>query len=79
MAIDQQNGKELATMHAINDEIVKFALDVGGTCTGEHGVGIGKKRYLHQEHASTLAIMKDIKKLLDPNNLLSPGVLFNVE
>lgn len=79
MAIDQQNDEELATMHAINDKIVQFALDVGGTCTGEHGVGIGKKRYLHQEHASTIAIMKDIKKLLDPHNLLSPGVLFDVE
>ena len=79
MAIDQHNDEELATMHAINDKIVEFALDVGGTCTGEHGIGIGKKRYLQQEHASTLAIMKDIKKLLDPHNLLSPGVLFDVE
>ena len=79
MAIDQQNDEELATMHAINDKIVEFALDVGGTCTGEHGVGIGKKRYLQQEHASTIAMMKDIKKLLDLQNLLSPGVLFDVE
>lgn len=79
MAIDQNNEEEVAVMHAINNEIVEFALKLGGTCTGEHGVGIGKKRFLQKEHDSTLFIMKGIKKLLDPDNLFSPGVILDVE
>lgn len=79
MAIDQSNEDEVAVMHAINDQIVEFALKHGGTCTGEHGVGVGKKRFLQKEHESTLFIMKGIKKLLDPENLFSPGVILDVE
>lgn len=79
MAIDQNNEEEVAIMHAINNEIVEFALKLGGTCTGEHGVGIGKKRFLQKEHDSTLFIMKGIKKLLDPDKLFSPGVILDVE
>ena len=79
MAIDQNDEKEVAIMHAINDRIVEFALQLGGTCTGEHGVGIGKKRFLQKEHDSTLFIMKGVKKLLDPDNLFSPGVILDVE
>ncbi len=79
MAIDPRDEEEVAVMHAINDQIVEFALKLGGTCTGEHGVGFGKKRFLQKEHESTLFIMKGIKKLLDPENLFSPGVILDVE
>lgn len=79
MAIDPRDEEEVAVMHAINDQIVEFALQLGGTCTGEHGVGFGKKRFLQKEHESTLFIMKGIKKLLDPENLFSPGVILDVE
>ncbi len=57
----------------INRELVDVALGLGGTCTAEHGVGIGKKSYLKKEHADSIALMQQIKKLLDPKNILNPG------
>ncbi|MBY6037834.1 FAD-binding protein [Fictibacillus nanhaiensis] len=57
----------------VNASIVEYALKKGGTCTGEHGIGIGKAKYLASEHADTLPIMAGIKKQLDPNGILNPG------
>lgn len=57
----------------VNSSIVEYALNKGGTCTGEHGIGIGKVKYLAKEHADTLPIMSGIKKQLDPNDILNPG------
>ncbi|MGZ4112402.1 MAG: FAD-binding oxidoreductase, partial [Tumebacillaceae bacterium] len=56
--------------------IVQFSLDNGGTCTGEHGVGIGKAGYLMQEHGAAVAYMQAIKQALDPKNTLNPGKIF---
>jgi D-lactate dehydrogenase (cytochrome) len=56
--------------------IVQKALSLGGTCTGEHGVGIGKAKYLPAEHGEALDVMRDIKSLLDPNGILNPGKIF---
>jgi D-lactate dehydrogenase (cytochrome) len=55
------------------DEIVSYAISVGGTATGEHGVGIGKKRFMVKEHGEGLEVMRRIKDLLDPNGILNPG------
>jgi D-lactate dehydrogenase (cytochrome) len=57
----------------VNGSIVEYALQKGGTCTGEHGIGIGKAKYLAREHADTLPIMTMIKKQMDPNEILNPG------
>lgn len=57
----------------VNGSIVDYALRKGGTCTGEHGIGIGKAKYLRKEHADTLPIMSAIKKQLDPNDILNPS------
>ena len=54
-------------------DIVKRAISMGGTCTGEHGIGIGKKEYLKIEHPTTIHLMKQIKKTFDPKNILNPG------
>lgn len=70
---------DAATWDAIQatyDEMMQLTMQVGGTCTGEHGVGLHKKKYLAQEHADTLDLMRDLKRLLDPQNLLNPGKIF---
>ena len=58
------------------EEIVSFALECGGTATGEHGVGIGKRKFMEREHGESLKIMKQIKELLDPNGIMNPGKIF---
>ena len=60
----------------INDRIVTRAVEWGGTCTGEHGVGIGKRKYMQLEHGESLSLMRQIKILLDPKGLMNPGKIF---
>lgn len=59
------------------EEIVNFALIVGGTSTGEHGIGIGKRKFMKKEHQDSLNLMKQIKMLLDPNGIMNPGKIFD--
>jgi D-lactate dehydrogenase (cytochrome) len=58
------------------EEIVRFAIECGGTATGEHGIGIGKRKFMKKEHGESLLLMKQIKKLLDPNGIMNPGKIF---
>lgn len=60
----------------VNDTLVNRALEVQGTCTGEHGVGLGKRKYQSKEHGEALGVMKDMKELLDPYHILNPGKIF---
>lgn len=59
-----------------NQRIVSKALAMGGTATGEHGVGIGKRKFMEAEHGKSLKWMKRIKSLFDPNGILNPGKIF---
>ncbi len=59
-----------------NEELVFYALSLGGTATGEHGVGIGKRKFMPKEHGESLLVMKRIKQLFDPNGILNPGKIF---
>jgi D-lactate dehydrogenase (cytochrome) len=59
-----------------NEAIVNRSLELGGTATGEHGVGIGKRRFMKQEHGESLELMRQIKALLDPQGILNPGKIF---
>ncbi|RFU65302.1 FAD-binding oxidoreductase [Peribacillus glennii] len=68
--------EEMERFHNMNNEIVDYALQHRGTCTGEHGIGIGKMKFLEKEKASSLHIMKAIKATLDPDNILNPGKVF---
>jgi len=58
------------------DEIVEHALEVGGTVAGEHGVGMGKRHFMRREHGPSLAVMKAIKRAIDPNGIMNPGKIF---
>lgn len=58
-------------------KIVHFALECGGTATGEHGIGIGKKKFMEKEHGESLTLMKQIKKLIDPHGIMNPGKIFD--
>ena len=60
----------------VSGRMVTKALAAGGTATGEHGVGIGKRRFMQTEHGSSLQWMKRIKSLFDPNGILNPGKIF---
>ncbi len=71
--IDPDRPEELAEAEALNGRLVERALAMDGTCTGEHGVGLGKMRYLPLEHGAALAVMATIKRALDPRDILNPG------
>ena len=60
----------------LNDEIVAEALALGGTATGEHGVGMGKAHWMEREHGEALGVMRAIKQTLDPRGILNPGKIF---
>ena len=67
---------EKARAQAANDAIVFQALELGGTATGEHGVGLGKIKFMQAEHGASYELMRQIKRLLDPNGILNPGKIF---
>ena len=71
--LDPDDPRELDAADRLNAEIVGWALDRGGTCTGEHGVGLGKIAYLEREHGDLLPYLREVKRLFDPNGILNPG------
>ncbi len=73
LTLDPKNKKELEKVNLINEKLVEFALARGGTCTGEHGVGLGKRKYQEREHGEALVVMQAIKAVLDPNDVMNPG------
>ena len=73
---DPDDENEWSTLEKINDQIVTRAVELGGTCTGEHGVGIGKRKYMELEHGQSYQLMRKIKDLIDPKGLLNPGKIF---
>jgi len=76
LAGDPNNKKEWNKLEEINDQIVTRAVEVGGTCTGEHGIGIGKRKFMELEHGQSYHLMRQIKDLIDPKGLLNPGKIF---
>lgn len=79
LMIDMTDAVEVAKAESFNEKIVHYALERNGTCTGEHGVGIGKQKYQALEHGAALQVMEKIKIALDPNNILNPKKIVNIE
>lgn len=78
IVLDRNNPAEIETIEAFNERLVHRALRMDGTCTGEHGIGRGKMKYLTAEHGEAVAVMRAIKKALDPDNLMNPGKIFSI-
>jgi D-lactate dehydrogenase (cytochrome) len=70
---DRSDEAEVARVKGVYSRMIKRALAMGGTCTGEHGIGSGKREYLALEHGNGLAVMRAIKSALDPLNIMNPG------
>ena len=77
-AMDPNSPDELREVKAINDRLVARALDMDGTCTGEHGIGLGKQDWLVKELGDAVDVMRVLKRALDPKNLFNPGKIFSL-
>ncbi|SLN25982.1 putative FAD-linked oxidoreductase [Pseudoruegeria aquimaris] len=75
LLVEPGNEAELAEALRLSSRMTERALAMGGTVTGEHGVGMGKLAYMPREHGEAWAVMGDIKAALDPKNILNPGKL----
>ena len=78
MIMDPDDNDEVARVNAVNERMIMRALAMGGTCTGEHGVGYGKMDFLVAEHGEAVSVMRAIKTALDPNNIMNPGKIVRV-
>jgi D-lactate dehydrogenase (cytochrome) len=71
--VDRSNAREMAAVDEFLDRLAERAIRMGGTCTGEHGVGQGKQKYLRAELGQGVEVMRQIKRALDPQGILNPG------
>ena len=76
--IDADDPKEVEAADALHERMVLRALAMGGTCTGEHGVGYGKMRFLEAEQGEAVSLMRQVKTALDPHNLMNPGKVIRI-
>ena len=75
--LDPSSTAEIEEAGRLNERMVLRALAMGGTCSGEHGVGTGKMKYLQAEHGPALDVMRTIKRALDPDNRMNPGKMIS--
>lgn len=75
-SIDPNSPEEMAEVEAINAKLIRRALAMEGTCTGEHGIGLGKQAWLVEELGDAVDIMRSLKRALDPKDLFNPGKIF---
>ncbi len=73
-----EGAEEQERVRSLHSRLIAMALEAGGTATGEHGVGLGKKLYMQAEHGQALGIMRKIKAALDPQGILNPGKIFDL-
>ena len=76
---DERNNDEITRAHNAFDFIFNEAIKLGGTITGEHGTGLAKKQFLEKATGiPAVEMMKQIKKAIDPNNVINPGKIFSI-
>jgi D-lactate dehydrogenase (cytochrome) len=73
---DRADPREMQRAQALHQRLVERALALDGTCTGEHGIGTGKMKFLRAELGPTVDAMRAVKRALDPLNILNPGKIF---
>ena len=78
LPFDPANKEMYKKIREFNDLLIKKALELNGTITGEHGVGLHKKEYLLKEHGESIPVMKLIKRSIDQNNIMNPGKIFDL-
>ncbi|MEX0694280.1 MAG: FAD-linked oxidase C-terminal domain-containing protein [Rhodospirillales bacterium] len=78
IVVNPDDADEMARADDLNNRLVMRALAMDGTCTGEHGVGYGKIGFLEAEHGEALSVMRDIKRALDPGNIMNPGKIIRL-
>ena len=74
---DPKKENEYKYIRGFSDKLIDKALELEGTITGEHGIGLQKKEYLLKQHADNIPLMKVIKKSFDANNIMNPGKIFD--
>ena len=70
---DRNDAEEFRRVKEVYGRMIERAIAMGGTCTGEHGIGSGKRAYLEREHGPALAFMREVKRAFDPGNIMNPG------
>ncbi|WP_440953063.1 FAD-binding oxidoreductase [Methanococcoides sp. FTZ1] len=73
MTIDMLDEKGMETVNTVADRIYRYAIELGGTVSAEHGVGKARESYMELEHPTSMAVMRTIKRALDPRGILNPG------
>ncbi|MBS0384470.1 MAG: FAD-binding protein [Proteobacteria bacterium] len=76
LLLDPDNAEECAAAERFNEALVARAIEMDGTCTGEHGIGLGKREALRAELGGAVALMENIKRALDPRGIMNPGKIF---
>jgi D-lactate dehydrogenase (cytochrome) len=73
--VNPDDPADMREVQRLSDRLAERAISMGGTCSGEHGVGLGKRKFLAREHGDSLEVMRTIKQALDPLGIMNPGKL----
>ena len=79
IVVDHTDEAQTREAQALHERMVMRALEMDGTCTGEHGIGYGKLDFLEAEHGEAVTVMRAIKTALDPQNIMNPGKVLRFE
>ena len=75
---DPSKKEDYQMIRNFSNKLIDKALELDGTITGEHGIGVNKKGYLIKQHPDNLPLMKTLKKSIDPNNIMNPGKVIDL-